>query len=196
MTVHILDYRLSYATSPAASEIFKYCIALFSKTYKKVSSVVSPVSVFSGQYSVLSVDSMDYDLDCTTPSKGVPAKGLMPDVKSSVLNSWLNKDKFSPSLASKEPESPTSNLEVSMDLQRSFTMEHEMIVLVHIHGPLNTIKVDALLDSGATGCFVDKSWALDQCLQLSKLIKPIPVLNVDGTRNQHQEKDTWQYSTI
>ncbi|KIM61791.1 hypothetical protein SCLCIDRAFT_121241, partial [Scleroderma citrinum Foug A] len=42
----------------------------------------------------------------------------------------------------------------------------------------------ALLDSGATGCFVDKSWALDRCLQLSKLMKPVPVLNVDGTRNQ------------
>ena len=34
------------------------------------------------------------------------------------------------------------------------------------------------------GCFVDKSWALDRCLQLSKLMKPVPVLNVNGTRNQ------------
>ncbi|KIM57895.1 hypothetical protein SCLCIDRAFT_95692, partial [Scleroderma citrinum Foug A] len=42
----------------------------------------------------------------------------------------------------------------------------------------------ALLNSGATSCFVDKSWALDRCLQLSKLMKPVPVLNVDGTRNQ------------
>ncbi|KIM63045.1 hypothetical protein SCLCIDRAFT_75639, partial [Scleroderma citrinum Foug A] len=42
----------------------------------------------------------------------------------------------------------------------------------------------ALLDSSATGCFVDKSWALDRRLWLSKLMKPVPVLNVDGTRNQ------------
>ncbi|KIM54687.1 hypothetical protein SCLCIDRAFT_99939, partial [Scleroderma citrinum Foug A] len=42
----------------------------------------------------------------------------------------------------------------------------------------------ALLDSGATGCFVDNSWALDRHLQLSKLMKPVPVLNVDGTRNE------------
>ncbi|KIM62409.1 hypothetical protein SCLCIDRAFT_94869, partial [Scleroderma citrinum Foug A] len=42
----------------------------------------------------------------------------------------------------------------------------------------------ALLDSGATGCFVDKSWALDRRLRLSKLVKPVPVLNVNGTRNQ------------
>ncbi|KIM52285.1 hypothetical protein SCLCIDRAFT_79655, partial [Scleroderma citrinum Foug A] len=44
--------------------------------------------------------------------------------------------------------------------------------------------VDALLDSGATGCFVDKSWALDRCLKLSWLMKSVPVHNVDGTRNQ------------
>jgi len=50
--------------------------------------------------------------------------------------------------------------------------------------PLILFEVDALLDSGTTGCFVGKSWALDRHLQLSKLMKPIPVLNVDGTRNQ------------
>ena len=63
-------------------------------------------------------------------------------------------------------------------------MEHEVRILVQVRGLVNTIEVEALLDSGATGCFVDKSWALDRCLQLSKLVKPVPVLNVDGTRNQ------------
>jgi len=85
------------------------------KTYKKVSSVTSPVSVSPSRYSVLSVDSMDCDSDYTTPSKGVPAKGLVLEVKSSMLNSRLNKDNLSP-LASKEPESPAGNLEVSFDL--------------------------------------------------------------------------------
>jgi len=133
---------------------------------------------------------MDCDSDYTSPSKGVPAKGSAPEVKSSVLNSWLNMNSLSP-LASKEPESPASNLEVSLGLRRSFTMEHEVTVPVHIRGPLNIIKVDALLDSGATGCFVDKSWALDRRLQLSKLVKPVPVLNIDGTRNQ--EGDIMHY---
>jgi len=89
--VCILDYRLSRTTTPVVQEIFKYRIALLrtkiSKTYKKVSSVVSSVSVSPGCYSVLSVDSMDCNSDCTLPSKGVPAKGSAPDVKSSVLNS-------------------------------------------------------------------------------------------------------------
>jgi len=65
------------------------------------------------------------------------------------------------------------------------------MVPVCIHRPLNTIEVNTLLDSNATGCFVDKSWALDRHLQLSKLIKPVPVLNIDGTRNQ--EGDIMHY---
>jgi len=163
--VRILDYRLSHATTPVVQEVFKYRIALLHskimKTYKKVSSVVSPVSVSPSRYSVLPVDSMNCDSDCTLPSKGVPAKGSAPDVKLSVLNSRLSKNNVSSSLASEKPESPAGNLEVPMDLRRSFTMEREVMVLVHIRGPLNTIEVDALLDSGATGYFVDKSWALD-----------------------------------
>ena len=63
-------------------------------------------------------------------------------------------------------------------------MEREVQIPVQVQGPVNTIEVEALLDSGATGCFIDKSWALDRCLRLSKLMKPVPVLNVDGTRNQ------------
>ena len=63
-------------------------------------------------------------------------------------------------------------------------MEREVKVPVQVRGPLSTIEVDTLLDSGATGCFVDKSWAPERHLQLSKQVKPVPVLNVDGTRNQ------------
>jgi len=70
--VHILNYRLSHATSPTTAAIFKFHLALLhskiTKTYKKVSSVVSPVSISSSRYSVLSVDSMDCDLDYTVPS--------------------------------------------------------------------------------------------------------------------------------
>jgi len=188
--VRILDYRLSCAKSPEAQDIYKYRISLLShkvqKTYKKSSCVVSPVSISFNKYSVLSVDSKDCSDSPVSivPSKGVPAKGSAPEVKLCVLNSLSDNIVSSP-LASEEPESPTGTEEVSfLDLRRSFTMEREVTVPVHIRGPLNTIKVDALLDSGTTGCFVDKSWALDRHLQLSKLVKPVPVLNIDGTRNQ------------
>jgi len=81
-----------------------------------------------------------------------------------VLNSLSLCSEFSsPSLAPEELGSPAGTEEVAsvMDLRRSFTVEHEVTVPVCICGPLNNIEVDALLDSGGTGCFVDKSWALD-----------------------------------
>ena len=59
-----------------------------------------------------------------------------------------------------------------------------MKVPVEVQGPAFPIKVNTLLDSGATGCFIDKSWALEWRIELKPLKNPIPVLNVNGTRNQ------------
>jgi len=102
--VRILDYRLSRATSPAVSEIFKYRVALLctkiSKAYKKVSSVVSPVSVSPSRYSVLSVESMNCDSDCTLPSKGVC------------------QDRFSSTILLEGPGMQGTNEEVSPDTSR------------------------------------------------------------------------------
>jgi len=116
--VRILDYHLSCAKSSEAQDIYKYHISLLSrkiqKTYKKSSSVVSPVSVSFNKYSVLSVDSMDCNDSpvSISPSKGAPAKGSAPEVKSCVLNSLLNNVVSFP-LASEEPESPAGTEEVS-----------------------------------------------------------------------------------
>ena len=123
----------------------------------------------------------------TIPSMGVPRSGSAPDVKRGVLNSrvLINGQNF-PSLASSDSESPADDLEVGfpVELRRTITMEREVWIPVQVQGPVNTIEVKTLLDSSATGCFVNKSWAVDRCSQLSKLVKPVPVLNVDGTRNQ------------
>ena len=172
------------------------------KTHKKpATSVSSLVSVSPNKYASLVVE--DVDTQCTTdcadttaffaspsatvPSMGVPRSGPAPDVKRGVLNSHvlINGQKF-PSLASSDSESPADDLEVGfpVELRRTVTMEHKVRILVRVRGPVNTIEVEALLHSGATGCFIDKSWALDRCLRLSKLMKPVPVLNVNGTRNQ------------
>ncbi|KAG6327982.1 hypothetical protein ID866_11107 [Astraeus odoratus] len=48
---------------------------------------------------------------------------------------------------------------------------------------MGSISVSALLDSGATDCFVDKRWAQEKHLRLLPLPKKVPVLNVDGTTN-------------
>ena len=150
------------------------------KTHKKlVTSVSSPVPVSANKYASLVVE--DVDTQCTTDcadstasfvspsatvlSMGVPKSGSAPDVKRGVLNSrvLINGQK-SPSLASSDSESPANDLEVGflVELRRTITIEREVWILVQVRGPVDTIEVEALLDSGATGCFVDKSWALDR----------------------------------
>ena len=46
------------------------------------------------------------------------------------------------------------------------------------------VTVTALLDSGATGMFLDKKWVMANHLNTRRLPRPIPVYNVDGTLNQ------------
>jgi hypothetical protein len=41
----------------------------------------------------------------------------------------------------------------------------------------------ALIDCGATGCFIDIEWAKLNNISTHPLCKPIPVYNVDGTEN-------------
>ena len=62
---------------------------------------------------------------------------------------------------SKSPESINTE-EPVLELRQSVTIEREVKVPVEVQGPAFPIKVDALLDSGTTGCFIDKSWALEQ----------------------------------
>ena len=64
------------------------------------------------------------------------------------------------------------------------TIEREVKVHVEVQRPAFPIKVNALLDSGTTRCFMNKSWALQQRIELKPLKNPIPVLNINGTRNQ------------
>jgi transposase InsO family protein len=45
-------------------------------------------------------------------------------------------------------------------------------------------SVQALLDSGATGCFIDRDYVRKNKLNTRPLSQPIPVYNVDGTRNE------------
>ena len=41
--------------------------------------------------------------------------------------------------------------------------------------------VSALLDSGATGCYVDRDFAERNALDIERLPRPVPVYNADGT---------------
>ena len=166
----ILNYRLSTSTSDSVSSIFKYRIALLTKritkTQKKAANVVPPLSV-SNSFASLTVE--DAEDECTVDnvhtspvynvsrkSREGPKKGSDGDSKKAVLNSLLISFDVSKSPESINPEEPV------LELRGSVTIEREVKVPVEVQGPAFPIKVDALLDSGATGCFIDKSWALEQ----------------------------------
>ena len=165
--IRILNYRFSTCTSDVASDIFKYCIALLTekvtKTQKKVANVVSPFSV-SNSFTSLTVE--DAEDECImdnlpTPvttirkSREGPKKGSAGDSKKAVLNSLLTPLDNSKSPESVNPEEPV------LKLRRSVTIEREVKIPVEVQGPAFPIKVNTLLDRGATGCFIDKSWALE-----------------------------------
>ena len=135
------------------------------KTQKKVADVVSPLSV-SNSFASLTVE--DAEGECTVDNVPTPhvynipkksregsRKGSAGDSKKAVLNSLLTPFDVSKSPESINPEEPV------LELRRSVTIEREVKVPVEVQGPAFPIKVDALLDSGATGCFIDKSWALE-----------------------------------
>ncbi|KAG2119662.1 uncharacterized protein F5147DRAFT_564018, partial [Suillus discolor] len=47
-----------------------------------------------------------------------------------------------------------------------------------------TFDLKALLDSGATGCYIDEGFARAKGLTLESLPRPIPVYNADGSHNE------------
>ena len=91
---------------------------------------------------------------------------MLIGVNSQLAESWQHY--LSPFDNSKSPESVNPE-EPVLKLQRSVTIEREVKVPVEVQGPAFPIKVDALLDSGATGCFMDKSWALERRIELKPL---------------------------
>src|SRR5713226_6594237 len=59
----------------------------------------------------------------------------------------------------------------------------EMKIQIETVDTKEKMEVDALLDSGATGLYVDREFVKKNRLNTRKLHTPIPVYNVDGTQN-------------
>ena len=68
---------------------------------------------------------------------------------------------------------------------RSIKSDKEIILKIDISpkGKKPFISAEALLDSGANIIFIDKKWTKDKNIPLTLLRNPIPVFNVDGTKN-------------
>jgi hypothetical protein len=61
-----------------------------------------------------------------------------------------------------------------------------LAVDVEIESTDTTVKrhTQALIDHGATGCFIDIKWAKLNNVPTCPLTKPIPVYNVDGSASE------------
>ena len=68
---------------------------------------------------------------------------------------------------------------------RSAQIEKEVTVKVAVQ-TVDThakVEVDALLDSGATGLFINRALVRNNAIPMRKLEHPITVYNIDGTEN-------------
>jgi Aspartyl protease len=68
---------------------------------------------------------------------------------------------------------------------RSAHIEHEVALKVGLK-TVDThamVEVDALLDSGATGLFINRALVQNNGIRMRKLEHPITVYNIDGTVN-------------
>ena len=70
-------------------------------------------------------------------------------------------------------------------ITRSIKSDKEIILKIEIppKGKKSFISAEALLDSGANIIFIDRKWTRDKNIPLILLRNPIPMFNVDGTKN-------------
>jgi len=83
------------------------------------------------------------------------------------------------------PEGAAKRENRQREVRQTFKMLREVWLSIGVE-KLDTYKsvtVKALLDSGATGMFMDKRMAAKHGFRLQKLERPIMVRNVDGTNN-------------
>jgi len=84
-----------------------------------------------------------------------------------------------------EPESAAKERGSRKEVRRTFKMLRKVwlnigVEKIDMH---EGIMIKALLDSGATGMFMDKQMAAKHGFKLQKLKKAIAIRNVDGTNN-------------
>ena len=57
----------------------------------------------------------------------------------------------------------------------------------------HSYETKVLLDSGCTGSCLDRKWVKEQGIKMQPLAHPIPVYNVDGTRNSTGSLTEWAW---
>ena len=90
-------------------------------------------------------------------------------------------DKVVPHSSPLPQHTPTPRIYIrSANLRRSTELKIQVQTVDSSH----PMAVDALLDSGATGMFIDVEFAKAKNLTTRQLPRPIPIYNIDGTLNE------------
>src|SRR5467141_3168918 len=88
-------------------------------------------------------------------------------------------EKAIPQEPPRQPSNPTPILIRSTTLRRGT----ELPLCIHTIGSNTLLLINALIDSGATGWFIDIDYIRSKNLCTQRLPRAIPVYNVDGTLN-------------
>jgi hypothetical protein len=121
------------------------------------------------RFSILSIDSIP-EIEEPVETKVVQSSESHPVLRT-----------FRPNWEHRLPSSfVVSVLDETEDRRRSLTLKIELQTTDT--GEVKSVK--ALLDSGATGMFIDRDYVKTNGLSTRTLSHPIPVRNVDGTLNE------------
>jgi hypothetical protein len=135
----------------------------------------SSISSFN-RFSVL-----DSDVSLDSPTS---RHGSLPDV---ITEATISKERAPRegrlNLAFKENKNSLTSQNPIEKKVRTLRPLCKLILKIDIITKNKKIVIDALLDSGANGIFIDTEWAKSQCIPLKLLELVVPVYNVDGTIN-------------
>ena len=125
------------------------------------------------RFSVLKVHNCDNNID-TSPetAKDVRKPPTIPET---------------PSRPAKRPRRPTSEKRLPHRYTIATTpSENSLVVDIELESTESGVKrcTSALIDSGATGMFINTDYVRENNIPTCALIHPIPVFNVDGTPNE------------
>ena len=128
------------------------------------------------RYAILDVDSVEEN--STPPSDSTDETTTAPDVQS--IPTTPSHPVYLPRLKRWERRLPRKYVVASTPSENSLHLKVEVVTT----DTQQLISFMALLDCGATGLFVDKGFVDRNKITTRTLTRPIPVYNIDGTRNE------------